>query len=108
MREPRWSVKTLCARREQTRGGAPAQPRVEPATPAAPTPAAAGASNASSAAAEGTAARMAMLNQGRLNEADLLRKLADLHRAGVLTDTEFEDKIALVGRLVTGESLVIG
>ena len=59
-------------------------------------------------AADSTAARMALLNQGRLNEADLLRKLADLHRAGVLTDTEFEDKIALVGRLVTGESLAIG
>ena len=51
-------------------------------------------------------ARMALLNQGRLNEADLLRKLADLHRAGVLTDTEFGDKVALVGQLVAGESLV--
>ena len=53
------------------------------------------------------AARLAILNRDRLNEADLLRKLADLHRAGVLTDIEFEEKIALVGRLVSGETLVI-
>ena len=53
------------------------------------------------------AARLAILNRDRLNEADLLRKLADLHRAGVLTDIEFEEKIALVGRLVSGETLVV-
>ncbi len=53
------------------------------------------------------AARLAILNRERLNEADLLRKLADLHRAGVLTDIEFEEKIALVGRLVSGETLVV-
>ena len=45
------------------------------------------------------AGRLAILNRDRLNEADLLRKLADLHRAGVLSDAEFEEKIALVGRL---------
>ena len=50
------------------------------------------------------AGRLAILNRDRLNEADLLRKLADLHRAGVLSDAEFEDKIALVGRLVAGET----
>jgi len=53
------------------------------------------------------ASRLAILNRNRLNEADLLRKLADLHRAGVLSDAEFEDKIALVGRLVSGETLLI-
>ena len=53
------------------------------------------------------AARLAILNQDRLNEADLLRKLTDLHRAGVLSDAEFEEKIALVGRLVSGESRAI-
>ena len=57
---------------------------------------------------ESAAARMALLNRGRLNEGDLLRKLADLHRAGVLSDIEFEDKVALVGQLVAGESLAIG
>ncbi len=54
------------------------------------------------------ASRLAILNRDRLNEADLLRKLADLHRAGVLSDLEFEEKIALVGRLVAGEPLLIG
>jgi hypothetical protein len=39
----------------------------------------------------------------RVDETDLLRKLADLHRAGLLTDAEFEDKIELVARLVRGE-----
>ncbi len=52
--------------------------------------------------------RLAILNRNRLNEADLLRKLADLHRAGVLSDSEFEDKIGLVGRLVSGETIAIG
>lgn len=41
----------------------------------------------------------------RVNEADLVAKLTDLHRAGVLSDDEFEDKKALVGRLARGESL---
>jgi len=54
------------------------------------------------------AARLSILNRDRLNEADLLRKLADLHRAGVLTDPEFEAKIALVGRLVSGDEAAIG
>lgn len=52
------------------------------------------------------AGRLAILNRGRLNEADLLRKLADLHRVGVLSDAEFESKIALVGRLVGDDPLV--
>jgi len=64
---------------------------------AAPSP------DAVSAAAD----RLAILNRSRLNEADLLRKLADLHRAGVLSDAEFADKIALVGRLVSGETMVV-
>jgi hypothetical protein len=64
---------------------------------AAPSP------DAVSAAAD----RLAILNRSRLNEADLLRKLADLHRAGVLSDAEFSDKIALVGRLVSGETIVV-
>ena len=51
--------------------------------------------------------RLAILNRSRLNEADLLRKLADLHRAGVLSDAEFSEKIALVGRLVSGETIVV-
>jgi hypothetical protein len=51
--------------------------------------------------------RLAILNRSRLNEADLLRKLADLHRAGVLSDAEFAEKIALVGRLVSGETVVV-
>lgn len=40
-----------------------------------------------------------------VDEADLLRKLGDLHRAGILTDEEYEEKIDLVGRLVRGEDL---
>ena len=63
---------------------------------------------ASADAVSNAASRLAILNRDRLNEADLLRKLADLHRAGVLSDLEFEDKIALVGRLVAGEPLLIG
>ncbi len=59
-------------------------------------------------AVSNAASRLAILNRDRLNEADLLRKLADLHRAGVLSDLEFEDKIALVGRLVAGEPLLTG
>jgi hypothetical protein len=59
-------------------------------------------------AVSNAASRLAILNRDRLNEADLLRKLADLHRAGVLSDLEFEEKIALVGRLVSGEPLLIG
>ncbi len=51
--------------------------------------------------------RLAILNRSRLNEADLLRKLADLHRAGVLSDAEFAEKITLVGRLVSGETIVV-
>ena len=52
-------------------------------------------------------AQLSIGNRQRINEADLLRKLADLHRAGVLSDGEFEAKIALVGRLVSGESTTI-
>ncbi|WP_334142152.1 SHOCT domain-containing protein [Rhabdothermincola sp.] len=40
-----------------------------------------------------------------IDEADLLRKLGDLHRAGILTAEEYEQKIDLVGRLVRGEDL---
>jgi hypothetical protein len=54
------------------------------------------------------AARLSILNRDRLNEADLLRKLADLHRAGVLTDAEFEAKIALVGKLISGDEIATG
>ena len=66
------------------------------------------ASAPSADAVANAAGRLAILNRDRLNEADLLRKLADLHRAGVLSDAEFEDKIALVGRLVSGVPLLIG
>ncbi len=38
-----------------------------------------------------------------IDEADVLRKLGDLHRLGILTTQEYEDKIALVGSLVRGE-----
>ena len=79
--------------------------RLESVTPADPS---ASRTTASSDAVANAASRLALLNRDRLNEADLLRKLADLHRAGVLTDAEFEDKVALVGRLVAGMSLLIG
>ena len=59
-------------------------------------------------AVSAAAARLAILNRSRLNEADLLRKLADLHRAGVLDDVEFEEKVALVGRLVSGSGVAVG
>lgn len=39
------------------------------------------------------------------DESDLLRKLTDLHRAGVLTDDELEDKVRVVRELVHGEEL---
>lgn len=42
-----------------------------------------------------------------VNEAELLRKLGDLHRAGILTVEEYQDKIELVGRLVRGEDLTV-
>jgi hypothetical protein len=93
---------------KRTRGGRPARPRAEAEPAAAAAPAPGSPDEGSDLATNATAARITLLSQGQLNEADLLRKLADLHRAGVLTDAEFEDKIAIVGRLVTGESLVIG
>jgi hypothetical protein len=108
---------------KRTRQGRPPAPRKvdEPSrlpTPLAPPPSEAAEASSPAAARSGrpaapegvsdvTAERMALLNQGRLNEADLLRKLADLHRAGVLNAAEFEEKIALVGQLVAGETLVI-
>ena len=42
----------------------------------------------------------------RIDEADLVRKLEDLHRAGVLSDDELAEKVALVRRLARGEPLV--
>ncbi len=81
----------------RTRQGQPRRPRPS-STPLRPL------SGANSANA---ANRLAILNRDRLNEADLLRKLADLHRAGVLSDSEFQDKIALVGRLVSGETILV-
>jgi hypothetical protein len=38
-------------------------------------------------------------------ETELLRKLNDLHRAGILTDAELEEKKELVARLARGEEL---
>jgi hypothetical protein len=73
------------------------EPRPEESALAAPSP----------DAVANAADRLAILNRSRLNEADLLRKLADLHRAGVLSDAEFSEKIALVGRLVSGETIVV-
>lgn len=40
-----------------------------------------------------------------IDEADLLRKLADLHRAGVINDEEFRDKVDVIHRLVHEEPL---
>ena len=93
---------------QHTRQGRPpaGQLAADVAVSAAPEVQAPGTAPSSDAVAA-AAARLAILNRDRLNEADLLRKLADLHRAGVLTDAEFESKIALVGRLVSGESLAI-
>ena len=39
----------------------------------------------------------------RVDEKDLVRKLTDLHRAGVLTTMEFEEKKELVARLARAE-----
>lgn len=41
-------------------------------------------------------------NKARIDAADLLRKLDDLHRAGVLTTAELDEKRALVARLAEG------
>ena len=99
---------------KRTRAGRPVLPKAnQKAAPAprhdprvnGPMPPSAAAPSPDAVAA--AAARLAILNRDRLNEADLLRKLADLHRAGVLTDSEFEEKITLVGRLVSGETLVV-
>ena len=99
---------------KRTRAGRPVAPKEaeKPRSPQRPNPSVNGpkppdVSSPSPDAVAAAAARLAILNRDRLNEADLLRKLADLHRAGVLTDIEFEEKIALVGRLVSGETLVV-
>jgi hypothetical protein len=99
---------------KQTRAGRPVTPRSDekPRSPQRPNPSVNGpkppdVKAPSPDAVAAAAARLAILNRDRLNEADLLRKLADLHRAGVLTDVEFEEKISLVGRLVSGETLVV-
>ncbi|MGZ4708552.1 MAG: hypothetical protein ACXWBN_07425, partial [Acidimicrobiales bacterium] len=99
---------------KRTRAGRPVLPKQtdKPREPQRPNPSVNGpkppvATPPSPDAVAAAAARLAILNRDRLNEADLLRKLADLHRAGVLTDIEFEEKIALVGRLVSGETLVV-
>jgi hypothetical protein len=99
---------------KQTRAGRPATPKSGDDTPRPqrPNPSVNGpkppnVTLPSPDAVAAAAARLAILNRDRLNEADLLRKLADLHRAGVLTDVEFEEKISLVGRLVSGETLVV-
>ncbi len=42
-----------------------------------------------------------------VDEADLLRKLADLHRAGVLDDDEFRDKVGVIHRIVNGETTTV-
>ncbi len=82
----------------QTRNGRPPQPRDSTVSPdVAP----------STVPDVVPSAQLSIGNRQRINEADLLRKLADLHRAGVLSDSEFEAKIALVGRLVSGESIAI-
>lgn len=99
---------------KRTRAGRPVTPKQadKPRGPQRPNPSVNGpkppdVSAPSADAVAAAAARLAILNRDRLNEADLLRKLADLHRAGVLNDIEFEEKIALVGRLVSGETLVV-
>jgi len=99
---------------KRTRAGRPVTPKEaeKPRGPQRPNPSVNGpkppdVTAPSADAVAAAAARLAILNRDRLNEADLLRKLADLHRAGVLTDIEFEEKIALVGRLVSGETLVV-
>ncbi len=99
---------------KRTRAGRPVSPKEaeKPRSPQRPNPSVNGpkppdVTAPSPDAVAAAAARLAILNRDRLNEADLLRKLADLHRAGVLTDIEFEEKIALVGRLVSGETLVV-
>jgi hypothetical protein len=64
----------------QTRGGRPPEPQAAatppaPPAPALPTP------PAEPPSSQAAADRMAQVTRGRLNEAELLRKLADLHRA---------------------------
>jgi hypothetical protein len=68
-----------------------------PSTPESPArPAAVAAEPASRAGAP---------RKRKLDEADLLRKLDDLHQAGVLTAHEYAEKVDLVGRLVRLEEL---
>lgn len=47
--------------------------------------------------------RSAPRGERPFDEADVLSKLGDLHRLGILTTEEYENKIAVVGRLLRGE-----
>jgi hypothetical protein len=88
------------------RQGRPPQPQITTIASSAPARPAAETETETETDAVPTA-RLPIGSRHRINESDLLRKLADLHRAGVLSDTEFETKIALVGLLVSGESITI-
>jgi hypothetical protein len=91
----------------RTRQGQPRRPRPQSSAPVRAMPGAPPADGSPEANQADAANRLAILNRDQLNEADLLRKLADLHRAGVLSDSEFQEKIALVGRLVSGETVLV-
>ncbi len=71
------------------------------AKPAKPTPSAAPVSATPKAAPP---SGRAAVGKARLDETGLIEKLTDLHRAGILSDDELEEKKALVGRLARGET----
>jgi hypothetical protein len=99
--EPRPLRTTGPARQAAAHEPEPTEPEPEPSAAATPQPAA----PQPTAAPATAAARAAALV--RFDEADVLRKLGDLHRVGVLSDREYQEKIALVGRMVSGETLVV-
>ena len=93
---------------KRTRQGGPATERVPEAR--APQPAPARAPSSDTAAPPASASPTSNKNpravgRTRLDADALIAKLTDLHRAGVLTDAELEDKKARVGQLVRGETL---
>lgn len=92
-------IRTLILKRTR-QGTASAAGDAEPAKPAGTGKPGAAAKPAApkSASSRGT-------GRNRVNQEELLAKLTDLHRAGVLTDDELEEKKALVARLARGESL---
>jgi hypothetical protein len=83
---------------KRTREGAAPPSLAEPATPAPP-PHASGA-----APGEPTSADQARPETSS-DQVDLVAKLAALRDAGILTDAEYRDKVALVSRLASGASL---